>query len=121
MAAAEQRDELTPFPLTEMHPIPSRAGSTTQDIGSGTRAIGEPQGSLIPPTLCYTGGHCSAPPLPSRLASRSCIRRSRSGTTSSTLHQSQQRPAATGWAVLPKPVYGSPQIEQYGPPQIEHV
>src|SRR5262249_33645115 len=60
MAAAEQRDELTPFPLTEMHPIPSRAGSTWQDIGSGTRAIGEPQGSLgrirasqsvMPPTL----------------------------------------------------------------------
>jgi len=34
-----------PFYLTEMHPIPSRAGSTSQDIGSGTRAIGEPAGS----------------------------------------------------------------------------
>src|SRR5262249_5941615 len=31
--AAEQRDELAPFPLTEMHPIPSRAGSTSQDTG----------------------------------------------------------------------------------------
>src|SRR5215831_12346880 len=31
--AAEQRDELAPFPLTEMHPIPSRAGSRQQDTG----------------------------------------------------------------------------------------
>ena len=31
--AANQRDELAPFHLTEMHPIPSRAGSTSQDIG----------------------------------------------------------------------------------------
>ena len=31
--AAAERDEVTPFPLTEMHPIPSRAGSTSQDIG----------------------------------------------------------------------------------------
>src|SRR5262249_15539803 len=42
---AEQRDELAPFHLTEMHPIPSWAGSTSQNIGSGSRAIGEPQGS----------------------------------------------------------------------------
>jgi len=35
--AAAERDEVTPFPLTEMHQIPSRAGSTWQDIGSGTR------------------------------------------------------------------------------------
>ena len=41
--AAEQRDELAAFQLMEMHPIPSRAGSTLQDIGSGTYAIGEPQ------------------------------------------------------------------------------
>jgi len=27
--AAEQRDELAPFPLMEMHPIPSRAESTS--------------------------------------------------------------------------------------------
>src|SRR5262249_61738759 len=40
--AAEQRDELAPFHLTEMHPIPHGAGSTSQDIGSETRAIGEP-------------------------------------------------------------------------------
>jgi hypothetical protein len=39
--AAKQRDELAPFQLTEMHPIPSRAGSTPQDIGNGSRAIGE--------------------------------------------------------------------------------
>src|SRR5262249_46179903 len=31
--AAEQRDEVAPFYLTEMHPIPSRAGSTSQDTG----------------------------------------------------------------------------------------
>src|SRR5262249_31594573 len=31
--AAEQRNEVAPFPLTEMHPIPSRAGSTSQDTG----------------------------------------------------------------------------------------
>jgi len=30
---AEQRDELAPFYLTEMHPIPSRAGSTSQNTG----------------------------------------------------------------------------------------
>ena len=50
--AADQRDELTTFQLTEMHPIPSRAGSTSQDTGlqrisqRDTRAIGEPQGRL---------------------------------------------------------------------------
>src|SRR5215471_8802003 len=49
--AADQRDELMTFQLTEMHPIPSRAGSTSQDIGlqrisqRDTRAIGEPLGS----------------------------------------------------------------------------
>src|SRR5262249_49344478 len=31
--AAEQRDEVAPFYLTEMHPIPSRAGSASQDTG----------------------------------------------------------------------------------------
>ena len=31
--AAEQRDELAAFQLMEMHPIPSRAGSTSQDTG----------------------------------------------------------------------------------------
>src|SRR5215472_493152 len=30
---ADQRDEIAAFPLTEMHPIPSRAGSTSQDTG----------------------------------------------------------------------------------------
>jgi hypothetical protein len=65
--------------------------------------------------------HWSAPPLPSRLASRFRSNRNRSGMTSSALHRSQQRPAATGCALLPKPVYSPPQIEQYGPPQIEHV
>jgi hypothetical protein len=63
--------------------------------------------------------HWSAPPLP--LASRFRSNRNRSGMTSSTLHRSQQWPAATGCALLPKPVYSPPQIEQYGPPQIEHV
>src|SRR5262249_4943242 len=43
--ATEQRDELAPFHLTEMHPIPSRTGSTSQDIESGTHPIGEPLGS----------------------------------------------------------------------------
>jgi hypothetical protein len=65
--------------------------------------------------------HWSAPPLPSRLASRFRSNGNRSGMTSSALHRSQQRPAATGCALLPKPVYSPPQIEQYGPPQIEHV
>jgi hypothetical protein len=40
--AAEQRDELAPFPLTEMHPIPLGPGAHHKDIGSGTRGIGEP-------------------------------------------------------------------------------
>jgi hypothetical protein len=61
--AAEQRDELAPFHLTEMHPIPhgpERTGRIADCSGSvsGPRAIGEPQGSLgrvsmpvIPPAL----------------------------------------------------------------------
>src|SRR5262249_58024838 len=46
--ATEQRDEVAPFPMTEMHPIPSRAGSTSQayriapDQSAGMQ--GEPQG-----------------------------------------------------------------------------
>src|SRR5262249_50929188 len=42
---AEKRDELAPFPLTEMHPIPSRARSTLQgyriaaDQSAGIRAV----------------------------------------------------------------------------------
>src|SRR5262245_27075708 len=31
--ATKQRDEVAPFYLTEMHPIPLRAGSTSQDTG----------------------------------------------------------------------------------------
>src|SRR5262249_7572817 len=38
--AAKQRDELAPFHLTEMHPIPSRAGSTSQ----GYRISADTQG-----------------------------------------------------------------------------
>src|SRR5262249_19304584 len=60
----------------------------------------------------YSGGHCSAPPLPSRLASRACIRRTFSGRTCSKLQRSQQRPSLTGCALLPKPTIAPPQIEQ---------
>jgi len=48
--AAEQGDEIATFHLTEMHPIPSRAGSTSQayriaaDQSAGME--GEPQGRL---------------------------------------------------------------------------
>jgi hypothetical protein len=31
--AAEQRDELAPFPLTQLHPVPLRARKASQDIG----------------------------------------------------------------------------------------
>jgi len=41
----------------------------------------------------YNGGHCSDPPLPSRLASRSRIRRARSGMTRSAWQRSQHRPS----------------------------
>src|SRR5262249_44774628 len=63
----------------------------------------------------YTGGHCSAPPLPSRLASRSSIRRTRSRTTVSQLQRSQQRAPGsltTGAGLLPMPTITPPQIEQ---------
>src|SRR5262249_4097575 len=47
--AAEQRDELATFHLTEMHPIPSRAGSTSQgyriaaEQSAGSRASPDDQ------------------------------------------------------------------------------
>src|SRR5262249_50654306 len=59
----------------------------------------------------YTGGHCGAPPLPSRLASRSSIRRTRSGMTRSAWQRSQQRPSLIGCASLPKPTIAPLQIE----------
>jgi hypothetical protein len=58
----------------------------------------------------YTGGHCCAPPLRSRLGA--CIRRTFSGRTRSKLQWSQQRPSLTGCALLPKPTIAPPQIEQ---------
>src|SRR5215472_8730851 len=58
------------------------------------------------------GGHCSAPPLPSLLASRACICRTFSGRTRSKLQRSQQRPSFIGCAPLPKPTIAPPQIEQ---------
>src|SRR5262249_8777419 len=56
--------------------------------------------------------HCNAPPLPSRLASRSSIRRTRSGMTRSAWERSQQRPSLIGFASLPKPTIAPLQIEQ---------
>src|SRR5262249_25451861 len=59
----------------------------------------------------YTGGHCNAPPLPSRLASRACIRRTFSRRTRSKWRGSQQRPSLPARALLPKPTIAPPQIE----------
>jgi hypothetical protein len=65
--AAEQHDEIAPFPLTGNASDPSRAGSTSQDIGlqrisQRARAKGKPQGSpstrqRLPPNRSKLGGH----------------------------------------------------------------
>jgi len=59
----------------------------------------------------YTGGHCSGPPLPSRLVSLSSIRRpvrERRAPRGS----GQQRPSLIGCASLPRPTIAPVQIEQ---------
>src|SRR5262249_57735410 len=54
---AEQRDELAPFHLTEMHPIPSRAGSTSQD--TGLQRISQRVACQAPP-ISARSGRCRA-------------------------------------------------------------
>ena len=83
-------------------PLASAAGNPLANPVSGCEANDQRD---------YTRGHCNAPPLPSRLASRACIRRTFSGRTRSKLQRSQQRPSLTGCALLPKPTIAPPQIE----------
>ena len=77
-----------PFPLTEMHPIPSRAGSTSQvyriaaDQSAGME--GEPQGSLrarlaAPVVLLFSLGH--PPVAPWLVGFRAARRRWRNAPT----------------------------------------
>jgi hypothetical protein len=66
--AAEQRDELAPFPLTEMHPIPHGPGAHRRipdcsRLASGSRAIGELAGTRTRPGALNASHSADAPPL----------------------------------------------------------